>query len=167
MLIGQGVKVADFGLSCLSDQTGASHPAPGLTLAYAAPEVFRRQTSAASDQYSLAVTYCQLRAGRLPFVGSPAVVTHGHLFGTPNLSLLPEAERPIVARALAKEPGQRWPSCQAFIQALAQATAWGSPETIAAVWADVLDDADDSGSILVPPLADPGDESTPLSAESV
>src|SRR5579883_1202934 len=166
MLIGQGVKVADFGLSCLSDQSGASRPTAGLTFAYAAPEVFHRQTSAASDQYSLAVTYCQLRTGRLPFVGSAAAVMHGHLFGAPNLALLPEAERPIVARALAKTPSQRWPSCQAFIQALAEA-ARGSPQSLAAMWADVLDDASDSGSVLVPPLAEPGAESTPISAESL
>ena len=166
MLIGRGVKVADFGLSCLSDQSGASRPTAGLTFAYAAPEVFRRQTSAASDQYSLAVTYCQLRAGRLPFAGSPAAVMHGHLFGAPNLSLLPEPERPIIARALAKEPSARWPSCQAFVQALAEA-ARGSPDTIAALWADVLDDASDSGSVLVPPLSEPGDWSGPVSAESV
>jgi serine/threonine-protein kinase len=151
MLIGPGVKVADFGLSCLSDQTGASRPTTGLTVGYAAPETFRRQTSVTSDQYSLAATYCQLRVGRLPFVGSTAAVMQGHLFGVPDLSLLPEPERPMVSRALAKEPSARWPSCREFIQALAQARAWGSPESIAAVWADILDEASDSASVLVPP----------------
>src|SRR5262249_57760959 len=115
---------------CLSDQSGASRPTAGLTFAYAAPEVFRRQTSAASDQYSLAVTYCQLRVGRLPFVGSPAAVMHSHLYRTPDLSLLPQPAPPIVSRALAKEPSERWPGRQAFIQVLAQAPTQDSPQPI-------------------------------------
>src|SRR5262249_6255884 len=36
----------------------------------------------------------------------------------PDLSMLPEAERPAVARALAKHPEGRWPSCRAFVDAL-------------------------------------------------
>ena len=34
---------------------------------------------------------------------------------------MPEAERPVVARALAKDPAQRFPSCLAFIGALYKA----------------------------------------------
>ena len=119
MLIGQGVKVADFGLSCLGDPGGSAKSQCGLTFAYAAPETFRRRVFATSDQYSLAVTYCQLRGGRLPFVGPPASVMMGHLFGDPDLSMLPESERPVVARALAKQPGERWPDCRSFIEVLA------------------------------------------------
>jgi WD40 repeat protein len=90
-----------------------------MTALYAAPEFFQGKTSQHSDQYSLAVTYCQLRGGRLPFSGDPAQVMAGHLHGQPDLTMLPESERPAVARALAKDPGQRWPSCTAFVQALA------------------------------------------------
>src|SRR5579883_707742 len=35
-----------------------------------------------------------------------------------DLSMIPEAERPAVARALAKDPDQRWPSCREFVEAL-------------------------------------------------
>ena len=35
--------------------------------------------------------------------------------------MLPEAERPAVARALAKAPRDRWPSCRAFVEAVAAA----------------------------------------------
>ena len=112
MLIGRGVKVADFGLSCPDDPAAASRSQCGLTFAYAAPETFRRRVSASSDQYSLAVTYCQLRGGRLPFVGPPAAVMMGHLFGDPDLSMLPEPERadrragawPRTRRAMARLP---------------------------------------------------------------
>src|SRR5262249_48132901 len=36
----------------------------------------------------------------------------------PDLARLDEGERPLVARALAKDPAQRYPSCRAFIRAL-------------------------------------------------
>src|SRR5205085_2034828 len=38
----------------------------------------------------------------------------------PDVSMLAEAERPAVERALAKEPENRWPSCNDFVQALAE-----------------------------------------------
>src|SRR5262249_48838468 len=45
-------------------------------------------------------------------------VVGGHVSRPPDLSMLPEEERPIVARALAKRPQRRWPSCGAFVDAL-------------------------------------------------
>lgn len=118
LIVGGGVKVADFGLARLLEQTVVSHSG-SLTPLYAAPEFFNGQTTRNSDQYSLAVTYCQLRAGRLPFEGNMAQVTAGHLYRPPELRMLPEAERPVVGKALAKEPDQRWANCQTFVDALA------------------------------------------------
>jgi WD40 repeat protein/serine/threonine protein kinase len=119
LLVGDGVKVADFGLARLLGQKSTGHSG-GMTPSFAAPEFFRGKTSRHSDQYCLGVTYCMLRAGQLPFTGSPETVMFGHLEEAPDLSYLPEAERPIVARALAKNPDERWPSCRAFAQALAR-----------------------------------------------
>src|SRR5262249_45170505 len=42
----------------------------------------------------------------------------GHLTQQPLLTMLPEAERSVVARALAKKPEERWPCCRAFVEAL-------------------------------------------------
>src|SRR5205807_3850059 len=69
LLVGGGVKVADFGLAKLLEHTLTSNTG-SLTPAYAAPEFFKGQTSTLSDQYSLAVSYCELRGGRLPFNGN-------------------------------------------------------------------------------------------------
>jgi tetratricopeptide (TPR) repeat protein/serine/threonine protein kinase len=117
LLVGNGVKVADFGLARLLEHTVTGHTG-GMTVAYAPPEFFRGQTSRQSDQYSLAVTYCELRGGRLPFAGSSAQVMAGHLMHPPDLAALPQEEQPLVARALAKEPQERWPNCRSFAQAL-------------------------------------------------
>jgi hypothetical protein len=119
LLVGDCLKVADFGLARILTHSVTGHTG-SLTLAYAAPEFFDGQTARQSDQYCLAVSYCELRGGRLPFAGTSAQVVAGHLHRPPDLSMLPPEERPTVARALAKRPNDRWPSCQAFIQALTE-----------------------------------------------
>ncbi len=117
LLFGGGAKVADLGMARAMEGEVAGHT--GIwTFSYAAPEFFRGQTTRQSDQYGLAATFCQLRGGRLPFGGDAASVTAGHLFARPDLEALPPPERPIVERALAKVPGERWPSCRAFVDAL-------------------------------------------------
>jgi serine/threonine protein kinase len=117
LLVGGCVKVADFGLAKVLRNSLASNTG-SMTLAYAAPECINGTTSERSDQYSLAVTYCQLRGNRLPFRGSQHQVMYGHLAHPPDLGMLPAAEQPVVARALAKDPARRWPSCRAFVHAL-------------------------------------------------
>jgi serine/threonine protein kinase len=97
LLVGGGVKVADFGLAKLLQDSVASHTG-AMTPAYAAPEFFRAQTHPQSDQYSLAVTYCELRCGRRPFHGSLEQLMEGHLNQPPDLTLLSESERPAVVR---------------------------------------------------------------------
>jgi serine/threonine protein kinase len=117
LLVGGTVKVADFGLAKLLEHTVAA-ASGSMTPVYAAPEFFGNQATRWSDQYSLAVTYCQLRGGKLPFEGSPWQVMSGHLTQAPDLTMLPEAERPAVARALAKKPEERWDSCRDFADAI-------------------------------------------------
>lgn len=117
LLAGGVVKVADFGLVRCLEHTLTSHTG-NHSPAYAAPEFFKNRLSSRSDQYSLAVTYCELRGGRRPFEGTRDALMRGHLSREPDLSMLPPAERPVVRRALAKTPRHRWPSCAAFVAAL-------------------------------------------------
>jgi hypothetical protein len=117
LLVGGGLKVADFGLAQVLERSHADHSG-SLTPSYAAPEFFDGRTAHSSDQYSLAVTYCQLRGGRVPFTGTIAQVMKGHLEREPDLGMLPASERPAVARALSKDPEARWPSCKAFVAGL-------------------------------------------------
>ncbi len=126
LLVGGAVKVADFGLVQVLEQS-AVIASGGLTPAYAAPEFFLGRTTPWSDQYSLAVTYCHLRGGRLPFTGSVARVMASHVSQPPDLDMLPEGERGAVERALAKEPSRRWPSCGAFAEALAAGMRSATP----------------------------------------
>jgi serine/threonine protein kinase len=119
LLVGAGVKVGDFGLVRLLRASVEQHQG-GMTPLYAAPEVLDGRVSRWSDQYSLAVTWCQLRGGRLPFTGADVNEVRRKKEHAPDLSMLPAEERPSVARALASDPRARWPDCRAFIKALAE-----------------------------------------------
>src|SRR5262245_54408373 len=113
-LVSDRCKVADFGL--VKHLERASGVLGGVTPLYAAPETFAGKISSHSDQYSLAVVYQELLTGQRPFNGkNPRQLAQQHISEEPELRALPEAERAVVARALAKDPAKRFPSCLAFL----------------------------------------------------
>jgi serine/threonine protein kinase len=120
-LVENHVKVADFGLvkalqGMLASVTG------GVTPVYAAPETFEGKVSRFSDQYSLSIVYQELLTGQRPYSGSTLrQLVMQHCQGVPELKSLPEHDRPLVGRALAKEYDKRFPSCVEFIETLRRA----------------------------------------------
>jgi serine/threonine protein kinase len=131
LISGEHVKVADFGLvkelaSCTQNSMVA-----GMTPTYSSPEMFDDAPSPHSDQYSLAIVYQEMLTGVLPFPGrTTAQLANQHLRAAPQLSTLSEAERPIVARALAKAPEERFANCRAFVKALAEASSCNVAEPV-------------------------------------
>lgn len=119
LIVGGSVQVCDFGLARALSANGSTTGIGGSP-AYIAPECLRdRKPSATADQYSLAITYVELRTGMLPFDDiSHFGILDAHAHGKLNLSGLPEAERAIVARASAMNPQARYASCGEFVQAL-------------------------------------------------
>ena len=92
-LVGGSARLADFGLAKILEASGASHSG-SMSPHYVAPEVIDGRVSRWSDQYSLAVTYYQLRTGRRPFEGDSVLqVIYAHQNLPPDLSALPEEER--------------------------------------------------------------------------
>ncbi len=120
-LVGGCVKVGDFGQAIRPGDF--DRRSCGMTASYAPPELSQGIMSGRSDQYALAVTYCQLRGGRLPFLGTSLEVLMGHFREAPDLTMLPKDERPAVARALAKRPAERWADCRTFVDAIARPRA--------------------------------------------
>lgn len=117
LLFGDMLKLADFGLASLkSAQT--SRRAPGGTMAYAAPEVHQGRVSDRTDQFALAITYCELRGGRVPFPRLPTSFRPDYQHPPPDLSMLSVKEMPIIARALSPLPTDRWPTCTEMIARL-------------------------------------------------
>ena len=123
LLVGDVVQVCDFGLARTQGEVRATsnHMA---SLAYAPPEMVTPpyDPSPATDQYSLAISYLELRTGRLPNRDTTVVgVLNEKLSGHLDLDGVCPAERRVVERALDRDPAKRWPSCTAFIRALAPA----------------------------------------------
>jgi hypothetical protein len=118
-LVSDRVKVADFGLVKHLERSSPSGLMGGVTPLYAAPETFSGGISERSDQYSLAIVYQELLTGQRPFNGKNArQLCQQHLNEPPELRALPEGERPVVTRALEKDPARRFPNCLAFVRAL-------------------------------------------------
>jgi serine/threonine-protein kinase len=124
LLFGDTVKLADFGLSSWTTSSLQPHRRGG-TPDFTAPEVFQGRRSDWTDQFALAVTYCMLRTGRLPYSDTPVRLEHNYVRPNPYLDMLPEGERPIIARALDRCPEQRWPSCREMMAHLARAILAG------------------------------------------
>ena len=117
-LVGDHVKVADFGLAKHLERSSSSGIMAGISPQYAAPETFTSRITKFSDQYSLAIVYHELLTGRRPFSGKTIrELALQHMNVEPDLSGLPERDRRIVARALAKDPYKRFPNCRAFVEA--------------------------------------------------
>jgi serine/threonine protein kinase len=116
LLFGDTLKLADYGLASSISCQLKPHRRAG-TLAYTAPEVHQGRLSNWTDQFSLAVMYCELRTGYLPSLMTPDGFYAGHLM-QPDLSFLRPAERSLVGRALALIPQDRWPSCRHFVDLL-------------------------------------------------
>jgi serine/threonine protein kinase, bacterial len=115
------IKLADFSLASMVTSPLLHQRRVG-TLAYAAPEIFRGQLSERSDLYALAVSYIELRTGRLPFIDTPTSFNDNYFRPEPDLSMLSPIERPILYRGLAPTPQDRWRSCREMIERLATAT---------------------------------------------
>jgi serine/threonine protein kinase len=120
-LVGHHVKVGDFGqvrdLEGMKAAVGS-----GVSPLYAAPETFQGWVSCHSDQYSLAIVYQELLTGKRPFDGTNArQLFMQHVQKPPDLTSLPPGDRPVVGRALAKEPDERFPSCGTFVSELRRA----------------------------------------------
>jgi eukaryotic-like serine/threonine-protein kinase len=107
------VKVGDFGVARLAEGTSQ---APSATVAgtprYMSPEQARGQpTGPATDVYSAGVVLYEMLVGEPPFASGSAVelgLRHVQEQPPPLGAEVPAALRDVVARALAKDPGERY-----------------------------------------------------------
>ena len=124
LLVGGEAQVCDFGLAKRIEGDMRQTQQAFATPAYAPPEVLHNEGySRQVDQYSLAVTYYELRTGLLPF----DITTHASMLvakstGKLDLNALPQAERKVLQKALRRNPSERYESCTEFINSLAVAS---------------------------------------------
>jgi eukaryotic-like serine/threonine-protein kinase len=124
---GTDIKIADFGaaINRVSDQTMIMNVG---SPAYMAPELVTgsAQGSQLTDIYALGIVMYYLLTGKLPFAGANTMSVIYQIVNTEPER--PSVHRPdlsadldsIVMKAIAKDPEQRFPTWDAFGQALAE-----------------------------------------------
>ena len=126
LLLQHHAKVADFGLARLQTGSQSVFSSGGGTPAYMAPEAWRGQFSERSDQYSLAVTYGELRwAGNCSRGAPRSTFLPGHATRTSiSNPFFRPSKRSCVA--LAHDPDRRFASCRELAEALDSRKGRGS-----------------------------------------
>jgi serine/threonine protein kinase len=118
------VKVMDFGIARAMQSGVTSMTQTGMVVGtpqYLSPEqALGRSVDARSDLYSVGIMLFQLVTGRLPFdADSPLAIAYAHVQEEPVAPssinrALPPAVDALVARALKKNPNERFPSAEAM-----------------------------------------------------
>ncbi len=103
------VKIGDYGLAKLiTPSLGTEHSESIGTCHYMAPEIGSGKYHKPIDVYAIGVILYEMLTGRVPFEGETVnKVLMKHLTARPDVSMLPEPYKAIVAKALAKDPNQR------------------------------------------------------------
>jgi serine/threonine protein kinase len=122
LLLERHAKVADFGLARVLQSQHLMTATGSGTPRYMGPEIWKGKVNQQSDQYALAMTYTELRLGRSPFHSRDMTgIMFDHIERMPDLGDLPEAEKQVLLRGLAKETEARYPNCVTFAKELEQA----------------------------------------------
>lgn len=124
------VKVMDFGIARAMQSGVTSMTQTGMVVGtpqYLSPEqALGRGVDARSDLYSVGIMLFQLLTGRIPFdADSPLAIAYAHVQEEPaapssiNRSITPAMDA-LVARALKKNPNERFPSAAAMQDEIAR-----------------------------------------------
>ncbi|WP_432011955.1 protein kinase domain-containing protein [Streptomyces cucumeris] len=129
------VKVMDFGIARAMQSGVTSMTQTGMVVGtpqYLSPEqALGRGVDARSDLYSVGIMLFELLTGRLPFdADSPLAIAYAHVQEEPvapstiNQSIPPAVDA-LVARALKKNPNERFPTAEAMRDECARVTRTG------------------------------------------
>ena len=116
------VKIGDYGLSKFISCSRRSGQTESIgTVHYMAPEVANGRYGKEIDVYALGVVLYEMLTGRVPFEGeSVGEILMKHLTATPDVSMLAEPYRSVVARAMEKDPAKRFSTAAEMLAALPQ-----------------------------------------------
>lgn len=108
------VKVGDVGLAKFISESRRSAQTQSVgTVYYMAPEIAHGRYGHEVDVYATAVMLFELLTGTVPFEGeSTGEVLMKQLSQPPDLSVLPDRLKPVLARGLEKDPLKRTPSVE-------------------------------------------------------
>jgi len=141
------IKIMDFGIAHAHDSLGLTNAGAVIgTPAYMAPEqVLGQPIDARTDVYAMGVVLFRLVTAALPFKGeTPFEMTQSQVNEAPAKATdvrpdLPAWVDEILARALAKQPADRFQSASEFQAALANAIAIEMPQPVATAAVEVTE----------------------------
>ncbi len=169
------VKVMDFGIARAMQSGVTSMTQTGMVVGtpqYLSPEqALGRGVDARSDLYSVGIMLFQLVTGQLPFnADSPLAIAYAHVQEEPVAPstinrALPPAVDALVARALKKNPNERFPSAESMRDEclrIAQSLHPAAPSIVPGVQTS---SGAGVGSAVFPPL-DPFTQAPPNSVQT-
>ncbi|MET8741787.1 protein kinase [Streptomyces sp. NPDC004728] len=171
------VKVMDFGIARAMQSGVTSMTQTGMVVGtpqYLSPEqALGRGVDARSDLYSVGIMLFQLLTGRIPFdADSPLAIAYAHVQEEPvapstiNRAVTPAMDA-LVARALKKNPNERFPSAAAMQDEIARVLAASGPTgapVIVAGGGAPANSGSGVGSAVFPPVDQSG--ATPQSVQT-
>jgi tetratricopeptide (TPR) repeat protein len=130
--------VADFGIALALSEVAPRVTRPGLTIGtpqYMSPEQATGDGTldGRADLYSLGTVLYEMLAGEPPFMGASASAIIAKRLATPAPAVrilrapIPVSLDAVVARALAREPADRYPTAGEFAEALRESLLPGDP----------------------------------------
>ncbi|MER5612697.1 protein kinase [Streptomyces sp. NPDC002215] len=171
------VKVMDFGIARAMQSGVTSMTQTGMVVGtpqYLSPEqALGRGVDARSDLYSVGIMLFQLLTGRIPFdADSPLAIAYAHVQEEPvapstiNRAVTPAMDA-LIARALKKNPNERFPSAAAMQDEIARVLAASGPTgapVIVAGGGAPANSGSGVGSAVFPPVDQSG--ATPQSVQT-
>ncbi|MFF3774528.1 protein kinase [Streptomyces sp. NPDC002232] len=156
------VKVMDFGIARAMQSGVTSMTQTGMVVGtpqYLSPEqALGRAVDARSDLYSVGIMLFQLLTGRLPFdADSPLAIAYAHVQEEPvtpssvNRSVTPAMDA-LVARALRKNPNERFPSAAAMRDECLRVLSAGQTGAPVIVQGGPVSSGAGVGSAVFPPI---------------
>lgn len=114
------VKIGDYSLSkAISTSHRSGHTMTVGSVHYMAPEISMGRYDKTVDIYALGIILYEMLRGVPPYVGeSMGEVLMKHLSSHPNLSGIPEPFASTIAKAMRRDPGERFQSAQAMAESL-------------------------------------------------
>jgi predicted ATPase len=140
---GRRVYLTDFGIAKGMGERGRTQEGYFLgTIDYAAPEQLEgKDLTSAADIYAFGGVLFECLTGHRPYEGSDVSIVRAHVLDPPPQATahrpdLPAAIDEVIARAMAKEPGERYADCRELVEAarlaLAHSRGVGAVDAVAA-----------------------------------
>jgi len=123
ILTDAGPKVIDFGIARRQDTTAVTKTGMMVgSLGFMAPEQISGHPGPEADIFAWGVTVAYAATGRSPFgAGNTHSILYRIMYGDPDIAAVPDALRPLVEAALAKDPRNR-PTAQQLLDRLTSAS---------------------------------------------